>query len=65
MTKRTAHSEAYLAGDLQNLVKAVCDRTGSTAAPYSTDCTRRRRHPSFSPSRRIGVDAGRTAAQII
>jgi hypothetical protein len=36
--RHTAHSEAYLAGDLQNLVKAVCDRTISTSHLESTDC---------------------------
>ena len=37
--KHTAHSESYLAGDLQNLVKAVCDRTGSILGQKSADCT--------------------------
>jgi hypothetical protein len=37
---RTANSEAYLAGDMQNLIDAVCDRAGSTANLASTDCTR-------------------------
>lgn len=34
----TAHSEAYLAGDLENLVEAVCARTVSTSHLRSTDC---------------------------
>ena len=34
-------SEAYLAGDLQNLVTAVCERTASIAHLRSTDCARR------------------------
>ena len=38
--KRTAHSEAYLASDLQSLVDAVCGRTISTANLASTDCTK-------------------------
>ena len=37
----TAHSEAYLAGDLQNLVKQVCERTRRTSHLRSTDCARR------------------------
>ena len=37
--KRTAHSEAYLAGDLQNLVNAACDRARSTLQLESADCT--------------------------
>jgi hypothetical protein len=36
--RHTGHSEAYLAGDLQNLVKAVCERTSSTTQLQSTDC---------------------------
>ncbi len=36
----TGHSEAYLAGDLQNLVKAVCDSTTSTSHLRSTDCAK-------------------------
>ncbi|KJS03565.1 MAG: hypothetical protein VR65_00985 [Desulfobulbaceae bacterium BRH_c16a] len=35
---RTANSEAYLAGDLQNLVDAVCDSVSSYANLTSTDC---------------------------
>ncbi len=37
--KRTAHSEAYLAHDLQNLEDAVCNRASSTAHLQSTNCT--------------------------
>ena len=37
--KRTAHSEAYLAGDMHNLVNAVCQRTSSTLKLTSVDCT--------------------------
>ncbi len=37
--KRTAHSEAYLAGDLQHLVNAVCARASSTSNLKSADCT--------------------------
>ena len=37
--RQTAHSEAYLAGDLHNLTQAVCNRTSSTAHLRSTDCT--------------------------
>ncbi|HYN14471.1 MAG TPA: hypothetical protein VES66_01610 [Terriglobales bacterium] len=36
---RTANSEADLAGDLQNLVAAVCERASSTYKLQSTDCT--------------------------
>jgi hypothetical protein len=36
--KRTAHSEAYLAGDQQKLVNAVCDRASRTVHLHSTDC---------------------------
>ena len=35
---RTANSEAYLAGDMQNLINAVCDRA-RTVNLQSTDCT--------------------------
>ena len=35
--RRTARSESYLRGDLQKLVKAVCDRTNSLGLT-STDC---------------------------
>ena len=38
LDKHTAHSEAYLAGDLQKLVNAVCDRTSSAVHLNSTDC---------------------------
>lgn len=37
-TPRTANSEAYLAGDLQNLVDAVCDSVSGNANLISTDC---------------------------
>ncbi|WP_157977499.1 hypothetical protein [Streptomyces triticisoli] len=37
--KRTANNEAHLAGDLQNLVSAVCDRVSSTARLRTSDCT--------------------------
>ncbi|MGW2745410.1 hypothetical protein [Streptomyces sp. NPDC001450] len=37
--KRTANSEAHLAGDLRNLVRAVCDRVGGTAHLQTSDCT--------------------------
>jgi hypothetical protein len=36
---QTGQSEAYLAGDLQNLVNAVCDRAAGTADLRSADCT--------------------------
>ena len=36
--KRTARSEGYLAGDLQRLVQAVCDRTSGTLHLSSADC---------------------------
>lgn len=36
--KHTAHSEAYLKPDLQNLVKAVCKRTSSSLHMTSADC---------------------------
>lgn len=37
--KPRARSEAYLAGDLQNLLKAVCTRTSSTAHLQGPNCT--------------------------
>ena len=37
--KHTAHSEAYLQNDLQNLVEAVCNRTSSSLHMTSADCT--------------------------
>ncbi len=37
--KRTAHSEAYLASDLQNLENAICNRASSTARLQGTNCT--------------------------
>jgi hypothetical protein len=37
--KLRAHSEKYLAGDMRDLVHAVCDRIGTTAGLTSTDCT--------------------------
>jgi hypothetical protein len=36
--RHTGHSEAYLAGDLQKLVTAVCNRTASTTHLQSTEC---------------------------
>lgn len=36
--QRTARSEAYLAGDMQNLIEAVCRRAGSTLNLHSADC---------------------------
>ncbi|MGW2703996.1 hypothetical protein [Streptomyces sp. NPDC001340] len=39
--KRTANSEAHLAGDLRNLVRAVCDRVSGTAHLQTSDCTQR------------------------
>lgn len=38
--KRTARSEAYLAGDMRNLVSAVCQRVSSVTGLQSTDCKR-------------------------
>jgi hypothetical protein len=35
---RTALSEAYLAGDLENLVEGVCDTVGGAAGLQSPDC---------------------------
>ncbi|MFR9797691.1 hypothetical protein ACL02U_17550 [Streptomyces sp. MS06] len=37
--KRTADSEAGLAGDMANLISAVCDRVRSTAHLRAEDCT--------------------------
>ncbi|WP_431961419.1 hypothetical protein [Actinacidiphila sp. bgisy160] len=36
--KRTANSEAHLAGDLRNLVDAVCDRVRARAHLHTGDC---------------------------
>lgn len=47
--KRTAHSELHLAGDLQNLVNAVCGRAGSTLQLGSTDCAQPPPASSFMP----------------
>lgn len=38
--KRTANNEMHLAGDLRELVKAVCERVSRTAHPYTRDCSR-------------------------
>ncbi len=46
---RSANSEDYLAGDLQNLVDAVCDSAGSQANLTSTDCTQPPPASSFMP----------------
>jgi hypothetical protein len=46
---RTANSEAYLAGDLQNLVHAVCSSVGSNANLTSTDCVQPPPQLSFMP----------------
>ena len=66
--KRTAHSEAYLAGDLRKLVSAVCDRTSSTLNLRSADCAQPPPASSFIPElfdglgwtgpycRKIGMD---------
>ena len=48
--KRTGHNEAYLAGDLQNLVKAVCERARSTVNLESADCAQPPPASSFMPS---------------
>jgi hypothetical protein len=44
------HSEGYLAGDLLNLVKAVCDRTISASRLYSTDCAKTPPAPYVLPA---------------
>ncbi len=55
--ERTARSEAYLAGDLQDLVNAVCDRVSSIAGLHSADCTQSPPASSFmvDPLRDFGV----------
>ncbi len=55
--ERTARSEAYLAGDLQDLVNAVCDRVSSIAGLHSADCTQPPPASSFmtDPLRDFGV----------
>ena len=50
----TAHSEAYLAGDLQNLVKAVCARTVSTTHLQSSDCAQTPPTPYVVPEFQLG-----------
>lgn len=47
--KRTANSEAHLAGDLGKLVGAVCDRVSSTAHLRAVDCTQRPSASSLIP----------------
>ena len=46
---RTARSEGYLAGDLQNLVNAVCDGVTSASDLRSADCTEPAPASSFIP----------------
>ncbi|MRR34436.1 hypothetical protein EG829_07005 [bacterium] len=46
---RSANSEAHLAGDLQNLVAAVCDNLSSQGNLASTDCTQPPPASSFIP----------------
>ncbi len=46
---RSANSEADLAGDLQNLVDAVCDSLSSNANLTSTDCTQQPPASSYMP----------------
>ncbi len=48
------HSEAYLAGDLQNLVTAVCERTASIAHLHSTDCAHTPPTPYVLPEFDLG-----------
>ena len=52
--QNTAHSEAYLAGDLQNLVKAVCARTSSTTHLQSRDCAPTPPRPYVVPEFYLG-----------
>lgn len=47
--KRTAQSEAYLAGDLRDLVQAVCDRVRRSARLRSADCAQPPPDSSFVP----------------
>jgi hypothetical protein len=53
--RHTAHSEAYLAGDLQNLVKAVCERTATIASLQSTDCAQTPPTPYVLPEFDLGL----------
>lgn len=52
--RNTAHSEAYLAGDLQNLVKAVCERTSSTTHLQSSACAHTPPRPYVVPEFYLG-----------
>ncbi len=46
---RTAHSETFLAADLQDLVDAVCDAVSSNSTLTSTDCVQPPPASSFMP----------------
>jgi hypothetical protein len=46
---RSGNSEAYLAGDLEDLVAAVCDHVSSNSNLASTDCTQPPPASSFMP----------------
>lgn len=54
--KRTANSEAYLAGDLRNLINAVCGRITSTTHLRTKDCSQPPPASSFmvDPVRKYG-----------
>ena len=56
--RRTAHSEAYLAGDLENLVNAVCSRASSTLSLRSADCVQAPPASSFFVDTVRGLDDG-------